>query len=212
MTNIAAPSETFWTALGAVGAMLALPTALFIGWLGYRAVWPRRRIEWSARVSPLTHTAAHGALTITHGSTTLSNPHVVEIDLSNAGNKDLETAQFNGQPIEITSTADVVAVLNQTSRPTSQRVLAATPQANAVSLAPATPLHQGQTLTYVILVDGPDPQIDLRASASNTRIKRQTRLTPDEIIRMYYARMSQVVGASAGTGVLYLITLLIFRA
>ncbi|MFF0009935.1 hypothetical protein [Streptomyces sp. NPDC005374] len=212
MTIIAAPSETFWTAMGAVGAVLAIPTALFIGWLGYRAVWPRRRIYWSARVSTLTHTAAHGTLTITHGTTTLSNPHVVEIDLSNVGNKDLEPAQFNGQPIEVTSTADVIAVLNETSRPTAQRVLPATVGAKTLSLNPATPLHQGQTLTYIMLVDGSDPQIDLRASASNTHIKRQTRLTPDEIVRMYYTRMSQVVGASAGTGILYLVFLLLSKA
>jgi len=211
MTIIAAPSETFWTAMGAVGAVLAIPTALFMGWLAYRAVWPRRRIYWSARVSTLTHTAAHGALTVTHGSTTLSNPHVVEIDLSNVGNKDLEPAQFNGQPIEVTSTADVIAVLNETSRPTSQRVLPATVQTKALSLSPTTPLHQGQTLTYIMLVDGSDPQINLRASVSNTHIKRQTRLTPDEIVRMYYTRMSQVVGASAGTGLLYLAFLLLSK-
>jgi hypothetical protein len=43
----------------------------------------------------------------------------------------------------------------------------------ALSLTPVTPFHKGQTLTYVVLVDGDAPEVNLRASISNTTVERR---------------------------------------
>ncbi|MFC8702441.1 hypothetical protein ACFUIV_09780 [Streptomyces anulatus] len=167
-------SDVFWTALGAVAAVLAIPAMIGVGWLAYRAVWPRRRVRWSARVSTLmSHGAAHtNRLEVTFTGQTLIRPHIVEIELSNVGNKDLEPAHFSNLPVEITSTVPVVALLQEQSNPSVQRVLAATKRPRGLELATTTPFHKGQTLTYVLLVDGRQPKIDLRASVSNTKIER----------------------------------------
>ncbi|MFE1390556.1 hypothetical protein ACFW5M_30895 [Streptomyces albogriseolus] len=168
-------SDTFWTAMGAVGAVLAIPTTLFIGWLAYRAVWPRRKVRWSARVSPLmSHSAAHnGGLQVAWTGAPLVRPHIVEVELTNVGNKDLEPAHFNALPVEITSTAPVVALLQEASEPSVQRVLTPSVSNRGLSLATSTPLHKGQSLTYVMLVDGARPKIDLRASVSNASFDRR---------------------------------------
>ncbi|MCX4455739.1 hypothetical protein OOK58_27575 [Streptomyces sp. NBC_01728] len=168
-------NDVFWTALAAVAAVLALPVMVGLGWLAYRAVWPRRKVRWSARVSPLmSHGAAHtNRLGVTFTGRTLTRPHIVEIELSNVGNKDLEPAHFSSLPLDITSTVPVVALLQGKSKPSVQRVLAATEAPGGLELATNTPFHKGQTLTYVMLVDGPEPKIDLRASVSNTKIERR---------------------------------------
>ncbi|MGW3763071.1 hypothetical protein [Streptomyces sp. NPDC005131] len=183
MVTVAAAAEesndVFWTALGAVAAVLAIPTMIGLGWLAYRAVWPRRKVRWSARVSPLmSHGAAHtNRLAITFTGRTLTRPHIVEIELSNVGNKDLEPSHFSSLPIEITSSVPVVALLQKESKPAVQRVLAALERPSGLELATSTPFHKGQTLNYVLLVDGPDPTIDLRASVSNTKIERRAPAT-----------------------------------
>jgi hypothetical protein len=195
-------SETFWTALGAVGAVLAVPTTLFVGWLAYRAVWPRRKVRWSARVSPLmSHSAAHnGGLQVAWTGAPLSRPHIVEVELTNVGNKDVEPAHFNALPVEITSTAPVVALLQDSSEPSVQRVLAPSVSNSGLSLATSTPLHKGQSLTYVMLVDGARPDIDLRASVSNASFERRD--PPSQSSEIAVTQRSHIfvalVGVAAG--------------
>ncbi|WP_406362397.1 hypothetical protein [Streptomyces sp. NBC_01579] len=168
-------NDAFWTALAALAAVLALPVMIGLGWLAYRAVWPRRKVRWSARVSTLmSHGATHtNRLAVTFTGRTLTRPHIVEIELSNVGNKDLEPSHFSGLPVEITSSVPVVALLQEESKPSVQRVLQATERPSGLELATITPFHKGQTLNYVLLVDGTEPKIDLRASASNTKIERR---------------------------------------
>lgn len=164
-----------WAVVGAIGAVLAVPTALLVGWIAYRAIWPRRKVRWSARVSPLmSHSAAHsGGLSVQWSGATLSRPHVIEIELTNIGRKDLEPTHFSSLPVEVACTAPVVALLQERSEPTVQRVLPASMSSHGLSLATATPFHRGQVLTYVALVDGADPVIDLRASLTNASIDRR---------------------------------------
>ncbi|MET9470478.1 MULTISPECIES: hypothetical protein [unclassified Streptomyces] len=172
-------NDVFWTALAAIAAVLAIPTMIALGWLAYRAVWPRRKVRWSARVSTLmSHGAAHtNRLAVTFTGQTLTRPHIVEIELSNVGNKDLEPSHFSSLPLEIISSVPVVALLQKESKPAVQRVLDPTELPSGLELATSTPFHKGQTLNYVLLVDGPEPKIDLRASVSNTKIERRAPAT-----------------------------------
>ncbi|MEU7075816.1 hypothetical protein AB0B30_37365 [Streptomyces narbonensis] len=174
-----AGSDT-WAIVGAIGALLAVPTAILVGWLAYRAVWPRRKVRWSARVSPLmSHIAANGGgLSVALSGTTLATPHIVEVELTNIGHKDLEPTHFNSLPIEITSTVPLVALLQERSEPSVQRVLPATMSSHSLTLATATPFHRGQVLTYVALVDGTDPKIELQASLTNASVDRREPPSP----------------------------------
>ncbi|MFJ4125967.1 hypothetical protein ACIP3U_32115 [[Kitasatospora] papulosa] len=168
---ILAADDTFWTGASAIGTLLAIPTMIGLGWLAYRAVWPRRKVHWSARVRPLmSHESAHtNRLNVDWTGTRLRSPHIVEVELRNVGNKDLEPSHFHALPIEILSTAQVVALLSHSSEPSVQRVLTPTQTPTGLTLATATPLHKKQSLTYVMLVDGRDPKIGLRASVSNAK-------------------------------------------
>ncbi|MFE2539009.1 hypothetical protein [Actinacidiphila glaucinigra] len=192
------PSETFWSALSAVGTVAAVIVAVAAIYFAYRATVPRRRVRWSARVSSLmSHGAAHThGLDVTWLGHSLSHPHIVEVELSNVGNKDLDVDGFNGRPIEILSDKPVVALLKQTSVPAVQRVLNATAHADRVELDTTTPFHRGQTLRYVLLVDGQEPYIDLRTSISNCTPERHSppSLQP-AFMREFLA--SGVAGASA---------------
>ncbi|MEV7078646.1 hypothetical protein AB0N88_08895 [Streptomyces sp. NPDC093516] len=205
----AAVDETFWTALGAMAAVLAVPTAVGVGWLAYRAVWPRRRVRWSVRVSPLmSHGAAHTErLTISFTGQRLDRPHIVEVQLSNVGNKDLEPAHFHGQPLEITSSARVLSVLQSSSKPATQRVLPAREDDHTVTVSADTPFHKGQTLTYVLLVDGAGPSIGMRASLSNTKLERRD---PPSLIGPTQAIAARIaVATAAGSSVLAAITVVL---
>lgn len=170
----AEPADDIWAAVQAVTAVVAIPVTISLGWLAYRAVWPRRKLRWSARVRPLmSHGAAHtNRLAVDFQGVRLARPHIVEVELSNVGNKDLEPVHFNGRSVDIHSSVSVVDVLQHGSSPSVQRTLQPVVIGGRVSLATATPLHRGQTLTYVLLVDGADPEIELRASVSNARIER----------------------------------------
>lgn len=183
--------DGFWTALGAVGAVLAVPAMIGVGWLGYRAVWPRRKVRWSARIRPLmSHEAGHTSrLTMEFEGSQLRRPHFVEIELSNVGNKDLEPAHFNGLPVDIRSSVPVVALLGHGSDPSVQRVFRPThADPHLVSLETTTPLHKGQTMAYVMLVDGFEPKVELRASVSNAKVEERVpgthfmRAAPDRLL------------------------------
>ncbi|WP_433134277.1 hypothetical protein [Streptomyces sp. CA-106110] len=135
-------------------------------------------------MSPLVGRAAAqtSGITVTFTGTALSHPQIVEVEVSNVGNKDFEPAHFLGTPIEIVLTGGtVVSVLRETSVPTVRRVLHATQHPDHVALDTSTPLHKGQTLQYVILVDAGEqqsvvpnePEIDVRVSATNCKVERR---------------------------------------
>ncbi|MGW9025080.1 hypothetical protein ACWGQ5_12770 [Streptomyces sp. NPDC055722] len=114
-----------------------------------RTAWPRRKIRWSARVSPLvSYGAAHtDRITVGFAGTRLDTPQIIEVEVSNVGNKDFEPAHFLGTPIEIMLTGGtVVSTLRETSEPTVRRVLHATEHGDRVALDTSTPLHKGQTV------------------------------------------------------------------
>ncbi|MFC3572933.1 hypothetical protein ACFOZ0_06505 [Streptomyces yaanensis] len=179
MMTTAAPSETFWTALGSVAAALGVLATLYVGWLAWRTAVPRRKVRWEAEVKPLLHGVGHGALTVSHSGATLSRPHVLELKLTNAGNRDLEASHFGGQPIDFTSSAVFIDVLAQSSSPSSQRVIPVTFSGTKLILTPGT-LHRRQTVTYTALVDGADPTIDAVASLSNGDFQRRRAASADQ--------------------------------
>ncbi|MGW8955920.1 hypothetical protein [Streptomyces sp. NPDC055709] len=107
--------------------------------------------------------------------------------------------------MEIISSARMVALLQHGSNPPIQRPLAPSETPNGLSMATATPLHKGQTLTYVMLVDGSDPEIELRASVSNAKFDRapepSLELTVASYSRAARIALGGAVAASAAAGV-----------
>ncbi|MET7631806.1 hypothetical protein ABZS53_15320 [Streptomyces sp. NPDC005499] len=184
MTTIVAagPDENFWSAVAAVAAILTIPVAIWAAWTAQRAVWPRRQIRWSASVSSLvSHGAAHTNLGVTWLGSALSHPHIVQINLRNVGNKDLEPAHFSGRPIEILCSVPITAILEQESRPSVHRALEATNHGSRLEVDVSTPLHRKQELRYVVLVDGPDPDLRLRVSLTNGSTSRRHDLSLEEL-------------------------------
>ncbi|WP_209445951.1 hypothetical protein, partial [Streptomyces flaveus] len=62
MMTMAAPSETFWTALGSVAAALGVLATLYVGWLAWRTAVPRRKVRWAAEVKPLLQVTSAGVV------------------------------------------------------------------------------------------------------------------------------------------------------
>ncbi|MFE2231738.1 hypothetical protein ACFXA4_04045 [Streptomyces sp. NPDC059442] len=186
-----------WTIVAAVAAVLAVPTAILVGWLAYRAVWPRRTLRWSVTVTSLkTREMDHGGVAVTHSGAELNEPHLVEVVLRNVGNKDLDVAHFNGLPIELTCSATIVATLDPRSLPAELRSFGATEDhtRRKLTLHTTSPLHKGQAMTYRMIVNGVLPEIELQASVSNTRIVRKDTSEFKEL----------PVGLIAGSGVMSL--------
>ncbi|MER5966686.1 hypothetical protein [Streptomyces sp. NPDC002057] len=165
-----------WAIVAATAAVLAIPTALFVAWLAYRAIWPRRILRWSVKVTSLkTREMDHGGVAVTHSGAELNEPHLIEVVLHNVGNKDLDVAHFNGLPVELTCSATIVATLDPRSVPAQLRSFGATEDhtRHKLILNTASPLHKKQAMTYRMIVNGTLPEIELQASVSNTRIVRK---------------------------------------
>lgn len=169
MTTLAAPSEAFWTAVGAVAGLMA---ALFAAWgvfVAWRAAVPKRKLTWSYETTPLLMSTYSG-LQVTLSGTPLSHPNTLRLTIHNQGNRDLSAEHFSGQPIEFRTDANIVSILRKSSAPSSRRVPEAEIHGNALHVLPSV-LHRKQSITYLLLVDGVDPEVaEFRESLSHSTL------------------------------------------
>ncbi|MFG2339573.1 hypothetical protein [Streptomyces yangpuensis] len=105
-----------------------------------------------------------GSLVVNHGTTALTNPHVVEVQLINKGRRGISSSQFDaGQPIRLDVGAPIVELLQVTSEPSSLHLPTTAIDGCALKVGPSL-IAKGQTLTFALLVDGPNPQFTCQAA------------------------------------------------
>ncbi|MFE5663388.1 hypothetical protein ACFQ7W_05595 [Streptomyces niveus] len=177
-------SGSFWqfaitivvaVSLGALGAFATM-----------RASNPKRRIVYRTLANTSLFVASHsqtGALAVTHGTTPVSRPRVIELELKNSGRRDITLAQFHdGESIKYDLGAEVVAVLGASTSPVGS-------MAPTVETEPAVPgslnirpflLMRKQVVRISVLVDGAEAEVKcLRMPLID--VDRREGVTDDEL-------------------------------
>ncbi|SCF23805.1 hypothetical protein GA0070558_1772 [Micromonospora haikouensis] len=153
-------SGTFWSA--AVGTLVAV-LGLIVGPLIARRVQEaRRRLLFSMpTATPLIRTTRFSAanLEVRHDGKPLSHPHVLEIRLTCQGRHDIPSAMFDGgQPLRLDVGVPIINVLDTNSSPDTAPHPEWAADGTAITIGPSL-IKKNQTITFALLVDGPDPQL-----------------------------------------------------
>ncbi|MZE75203.1 hypothetical protein [Streptomyces sp. SID5789] len=153
-----------WTEVtSAVAAPLAVAATLLAGWWAWRAVVPHRKAIYKVEITPML-SSSHSGLAVTLGSDRLSHPHVATLFLTNTGNREIDVASFNSEPIDFDMNCRIVSVLASTSNQ-NRRVPPAAINGNALRVDPYV-IHKGQSVAYKLLLDGANPRLDYRHNLS----------------------------------------------
>ncbi|MEV6107517.1 hypothetical protein AB0M28_22845 [Streptomyces sp. NPDC051940] len=146
-------SGTFWTAV-------AVLTSAMIGvgamWATLRAAHPKRRIAYDIEATAIEspHHALGGILELRRDGVTLSNPHIVRVDIKNTGRRDIASSSFdNSSPIRIGVGAPVLDVLNTGSTPVETQAPAYEVVGHELHIKPGR-IGKGALATYTLLVNG----------------------------------------------------------
>jgi hypothetical protein len=180
-------SGTFWAAAAVVVAVFAALSAV---WATMRAANPKRRLLYRiySRTPLLNPTASvpGDTLTVTHGTNALANPWVVEVQLINAGRRDISASMFhNGEPITLNLGVPIIALLNSGTSSRTQRPPEAQVNGNILTVPPCL-LGKRHTATFSLLVDGADPELECLAPLTDVdvaegRLPGSTALTMAEV-------------------------------
>ncbi|WP_344606919.1 hypothetical protein [Streptomyces glaucus] len=142
--------DTFWTAAG-------VAVALVVGcggvWAAFRAAHPRRRLTYTVSHRPLVHRHIGGNLEVRRNGTLLTDPHLVEVVLTNPGRRDIASTAFDGgEPLRVDLAVPYLEVLRTESSPSSAQLPPARVHGSVLSVGPGR-IGCGTTISYLLLVD-----------------------------------------------------------
>lgn len=167
-------SGTFWTIF--IAAVVAIAVALFSAWANLRTVRPKRRFTYCPRKNTSllnTSRRAASSLIVTHGTTPLSRPRVVEVEVSNDGRAAITSQDFhNGDPVAFDVGARIVAILSAESSPSAHRVPPTSIDGQLFKIEPGL-LSPRQSVSFSLLVDGPKSPLSCQASLVNVPVRER---------------------------------------
>ncbi|MFB8351008.1 hypothetical protein [Streptomyces niveus] len=181
----------------AVGALGAFATT--------RASNPKRRLTYRTLANTSLFVASHsqtGALSVTHLGTAVARPRVIELELKNAGRRDITATQFHaGESIVFDLRAQVVAVLEVTSSPDGAVAPAVTltSQVGQIQIPPCL-LMRKQTVWVSLLVDGSGADVRCVAAPLVDVQVRQGDAIPVGMRRILTLMVITLVLLTAGVG------------
>ncbi|MFJ8346048.1 hypothetical protein ACIQ9J_06700 [Streptomyces sp. NPDC094153] len=112
-------SGAFWTIV--VGAVATLVGGVVGAYFNNRFVNPKRELQyqWWKNTSLLeTSDPSGSSLRVQHGTTTLTEPRVIDVLLRNVGKKEITASDFHlGKPIEISLDSTIIEVKSVTTEP-----------------------------------------------------------------------------------------------
>lgn len=166
-------SETFWTAAGVVVAVLVGVATLTVT---YRVAYPRRRLVYALKVTPLLNTSSRYGLEISYRDKVIREPHLAELVIEGKGRRDITSATFdNNAPLTFHLTAQIVHVLHTIGN-TSNLPVELDDQERALKIGPGR-IGRRQRLVTTVLVDGKpylmcrdNPLIDVKVTDHNNRL------------------------------------------
>ncbi|QKV77705.1 hypothetical protein [Amycolatopsis sp. Hca4] len=146
-------SGTFLTIAGIVVAAIMGVGAIVAT---YRSANPRRRLHlYQSGVASMVHIASKTlGIKVLQGDQELQNPHLVTVNVSNRGRRDIPRSSFDG-PITLDVGVEIVGQLNASSSGTSgvEPMPEVAISGTALVMQPSL-IKRKQTLSYSLLVDG----------------------------------------------------------
>jgi hypothetical protein len=156
-------SGTFWAAAGAVAVLVTGTIATFVA---FRLANPVRRLECAMLAAPLLQQSAQempGTLQISWNGTELNNPHILEVNLTSRGRRDIASEDFD-QPLEFRVGAKILAVLRTASGPDSTTFRKVAFEDEILNVGPAL-IRRHQSIKITLLAVGHDPELSSAAAA-----------------------------------------------
>ncbi|MEU1034562.1 hypothetical protein ABZ402_38845 [Streptomyces mirabilis] len=147
-------SGTFWTIVFSV--ITALLGAVTGAWSTYRISTRRNRLGYglTRNVSLLNDSGNSSSLTVTHGSTVLAKPRLVDVDLRNLSSRDITASSFHGGlSLIIDLDATIIEILDSSTQPPTSILPASAVNGTKLEIPPAL-LVKRQAVKYTVLVDG----------------------------------------------------------
>ncbi|MEU9702039.1 hypothetical protein [Streptomyces sp. NPDC047981] len=147
-------SGTFWAA---VGVFVALLVGLGAMWATLRSRVPqRRRLLYAMSSTSLLQEQLNGRIEVRHTGTSLAEPRLVQIRLTNVSRRDVSSASFDrNEPIKIAVGRQILELLSAETRPQGAAAPPVTVQGDELHVGPGR-LGRRESVTFFLLVDG-DP-------------------------------------------------------
>ncbi|WP_405659115.1 hypothetical protein [Streptomyces sp. RK9] len=182
MMTVSAPwyeSGTFWTVF--VGAIVAVGVGIFAAYSNYRIVNPKCLFTYCLRKNTSLLNASgqvSGTLSVAHGTTRLSRPRVVEIEVKNEGRRAVTAQDFHGgDSIEFEVGAPIIALLESDTVPSHSRVPNSSLAGSVLRIEPSL-LSSKQSTSFTLLVDGPRAELQCRSSLVDVPVKERKPESP----------------------------------
>lgn len=168
---------TLWTIIGVAATLVVAAVTL---WLTYLWSVPKRRLHyWLASKTPLLLSAPSelsDQLEVHHDGRVVAEPHVLEVRVASRGRRDIPSSSFDGdQPIRVDVGASILEILGNDSDTKAVPKPVVRVDGTALEIGPAL-LKRRHTLTYRLLVDGPEPRLTCHASLVDVTVLSR----PDE--------------------------------
>lgn len=176
-----------WYNSSLFGAILGVVATLVVGgvgsWLTYLWTVPKRRLDyWLSSETPLVTAPSElrHDLEVRHRGVVLTEPHVLEIRLASRGRRDIPRESFDGgQPIRLDVGVLILRILGSDSDIASVHQPTVKVDGTALEIGPAL-LKKRNTLTYRLLVDGPDPRLTCKAELADVDVPDRPRAPSTE--------------------------------
>lgn len=190
-------SGTFWTIF--VGAVVAIGVGIFSAYSNYRTVNPKRLFSYCLRKNTSLLNASHrasDALGVTHGTTQLNRPRVVEIEVKNEGRMAVTAQDFHGgESVEFDVGAPIIALLEKGTVPSHHRVPNVSFTGSVLKIEPSL-LSSKQSASFTLLVDGPRADMECRSPLINIPVKERKPEDPPTPAQVRYAKRSLRVASA----------------
>ncbi|WP_282701754.1 hypothetical protein [Streptomyces sp. CC219B] len=160
--------EAFWTAAGVAVAVLVGCGAM---WAAFRAAHPKRRLTYTVRHRPMVPRSMDGGLEIRRNGTLLTDPHLVEVVLTNPSRWDIASHSFDrNQPIQVDLAVPYLEVTGTESSAGSAAVPPVEVNGTRLWIGPGL-IGRRTTITYHLLVDSA-PVYDCRHSLVDVDVQQ----------------------------------------
>ncbi|MFD3919126.1 hypothetical protein [Streptomyces sp. NPDC058595] len=178
-------SSPSWLASGTFWQILFSVFTTFLGvvigaWLTNKYNNPRRELQYQWRKNtPLLETSTSSAsnLTVSHGSTPLAEPRVIDVLLRNQGRKEITSSDFhNGDPITVKLDCSIIELKEVHNDPSTSVPPEVTVSSDKTELIVSPSLLvAGQEVVITVVGDGPgnEEEFSLRSPLVGVRPPKQ---------------------------------------
>jgi hypothetical protein len=185
-------SGTFWTASGVISAVvIGIVTVIVTWWVGF----PTRRLLYRvSSVTPLLSApdGMRGDLELRHRGRLVGDPHVLEIELTGNGRRDIPSSAFDGgAPIAMRLSAPIVELLQIDSKSSLEAASSKVRTDEGAVLVGPCLIGRRQKISITLLVEG-KPQVTCRASLVDVQIREAPERT---LMQIFASEAIMVVSA-----------------